>query len=382
MTPARLTKPTSAFHKVDRDASFPLDYHATSWWRSSGFMLAVMLDKAGYSDDAQYRLLKFIRAITPILGNSHASGTQHWKSFMTDDHTPIEVSWDWRVGDQRPKIRFSIEPVGPHAGTILDPDNRYAAPMLQGFMARALPNAQLEWLAHFQRELCGTHAMGSAEGHSSREFYAFDLEEKDIVSKAYFFPGFKAKATGQSNYDVITDTIASAPGSSPEKLQALEIFHDFIDDPDSPQLEMDMLAIDLVEPDDSRFKIYFRIRDGSFDSIRNAITLGGRLDQQSGMEQGIQRLRQFYYDSLGRGAESPADGTSLLDSDHRTAGILYNAEFKYGSTHPRVKVYLPVRHYVDSEEVVMHALDKHFRRTQSPKVATMSQYREAIYTSL
>ncbi|KAK6951539.1 hypothetical protein Daesc_006060 [Daldinia eschscholtzii] len=372
---------TAAFRRVELEAHLELDYHARYWWKSSGYALAVLLEKAGYSSHAQYDILRFVRGITPSLGAAYIPGRQRWKSFMTDDHNPIELSWDWRTSGKSPKIRFSIEPVGVHAGTHLDPNNQYAASRLLESMLQLLPATNMEWLAHFRQRLSGEDVKGSVEGHQSKEFYAFDLGEEGIISKAYFFPGFKAIATRRSNLDVISDTIETAPGCSPEKLQALRIFRDYACDLSSPQLEMDMLAIDLVDPKESRFKIYFRIRDTSFASVRDAMTLGNRI-RTPDMERGLEDLRSVYHALLGRGTGEDADDVQLPAKDHRTAGILYNVEFKYGSKSPKVKAYLPVRHYARSEEAVMSAVDAYLSRASSLTRVNMANYRSAMETIL
>lgn len=352
-----------------REGPDKLDHDAQYWWTSSGFALAILLEKAGYASDAQYRLLEFIRAIVPSLGAGPLPGRQpRWKSFMTDDHTPIELSWDWRTGGKSPKIRFSIEPVGVHAGTSVDPYNQHAAAKLRDTMRQRLPHTNAAWLAHFQHRLGSEEAapagVGPVEGHLSKEFYAFDLnEDGNIMSKAYFFPGFKARETQRSNFHVIKEAIETAPGCTTEKLRALRIFQDYVEDASSPSLEMDMLAIDLVDPSESRFKIYFRVRDTSFTSVRQAMSLGGRIKTPE-LLQGLEDLQRLYY-SLLAGAQIdrdqvPADDTQLPTKDHRTAGILYNVEFRYGSTIPKVKAYLPVRHYARSEDAIISALEAYF----------------------
>ncbi|KUI58884.1 4-O-dimethylallyl-L-tyrosine synthase [Cytospora mali] len=387
---------TAAFLRVDSDHQnhfAQLDCHARYWWTSSGHALAILLEKAGYPTHAQHQLLEFVRAITPSLGFGHAPGReQRWKSFMTDDHTPIELSWDWRTGCSLPKIRFSIEPVGIDAGTHIDPNNQYAASRLLETMARLLPESDMEWLGHFQKQLNNIEVMAGIdpiEGHRSREFYGFDLnEDGSIMSKAYFFPGFKAKATRQSNFDVIVDTIKTAPNCTPGKLQALQIFQEYVYDTSSPLLEMDMLAIDLVDSAEPRFKIYFRVRDTSFAFVREIMSLGNRIHTPE-LNRGLEELRRLYHALLGRldtaDDKLPADDVQLPAKDHRTAGILYNVEFKYGSKNPKVKAYLPVRHYARSEKAIISALTAHLKSTESstgsPRT-TIINYTNALKTIL
>lgn len=383
--PLRAT--TAAFLSINtryEGQSDQFNNHAKYWWESCGHALAVLLEKSGYPNQIQHQHLEFIRTITPHLGPSHAPGIQqHWKSFMTDDHTPIELSWDWRTGNKSPKIRFSIEPVGIHAGTPLDPYNQSAASELQETLAGLLSETSMEWLRHFQEKLDGpeTNAgVDQVEGHRSRQFYAFDLEEDgSIMSKAYFFPGFKARETHQSTIDVILDAIKTAPGSTPENLQAFEVFREFTQEVSNPPLEIDMLAIDLVDPADSRFKIYFRLRDTSLASVMNTMRLNNRLRLPT-LNHDV--LRKLYFSLLGATVENQiaSDNVQLPVKDHRTAGILYNVEFKYQSKVPKVKVYLPVRHYSQNEAAVVQALDIHFNGTESStgQRANMLRYKDAI----
>lgn len=406
-----------------------LDHDAQYWWTSSGFALAILLDRAGYSGDAQRRLLQFIRAVVPSLGAAPGGpgGQPRWRSFMTDDHTPIELSWDWRTGGagQTPKIRFSIEPVGVDAGTPADPYNQLAAARLRDVMRERLspPRTDTEtaWLAHFQRQLGSEEAapagrVGAVEGHLSREFYAFDLnDDGSVMSKAYFFPGFRARATRRSNFQVIREAIETAPGSTcaaegdEKQLEALRVFEAYVGDAEHASshgpLEMDMLAIDLVDPAASRFKIYFRVRDDtSFASVRRAMSLGGRVETPE-LRRGLDDLRRLYYALLGSSQTSSTladdDDTQQLPArDHRTAGILYNVEFRYGSKRPKVKAYLPVRHYAQSEDAIISALEDYFSTkhldndsdndsndidssSSSPGWKThMANYKEAVNTIL
>ncbi|KAI3341803.1 aromatic prenyltransferase [Ustulina deusta] len=379
-TKTRLQHKTTAFTRVESECTFGLDHHTRYWWEASGFALAVLLSRAGYSEHGQENILKFFRAITPVLGPAYVPGRQQWKSFMTDNHNPIELSWDWRVGDQSPKIRFSLEPVGVNAGTHLDPENIIAGVMLKGLMMQLLPQTDIAWLEHFQRKLNGDDLAGLYENHPSKEFYAFDLNESGIVSKAYFFPGIKARAEGCSSFEIISGAIETAPGSTSDKIQGLEIFQEWVQDPSTPSLDINMFAIDLVQSTDPRFKIYFRSRSTSFQSIKDTICLGHRICDPN-IEHGIKRLRLFYRSLLGIG-EGISDDDQLPDVDHPTAGILYNVEFRYGRKQPHIKVYLPIRHYAPSEDGILSALDSHMSRFRKNPSAPMymTQYTDAIRT--
>ena len=102
------------------------EINAQSWWTTTGSLLAILLRKAKYQLEAQCDVLLFYFAfIAPELGPSLDlfGRFPRWKSFMTDDGTPLEMSWEWGLGDSPPTVRLSIEPIGLTAGTPQDPLN-------------------------------------------------------------------------------------------------------------------------------------------------------------------------------------------------------------------------------------------------------------------
>jgi DMATS type aromatic prenyltransferase len=123
-----------------------------------------------------------------------------------------------------------------------------------------------------------------------------------------------------------------------------------------------MLAIDLVAVDQARFKIYFRSPSTTLRSVLDTMTLHGRL-YRGKVPDGLKELRNLWYDLFGLRDEEP-----LATMEHRTAGILYYADFCLGDVFPSVKVYLPVRHYASDDRKVLGALRKAMeRRDQAQK---------------
>jgi DMATS type aromatic prenyltransferase len=328
----------------------PDNSHDEFWRRTSGVALSTFLSYAWYSPIAQTKILHFFTSrIVPYLGRANDSGSEAraWKSFMTDDHNPIELSWDWGTGEGLPVIRFSVEPVGLDAGTPADPENAYAAANFKHDILNTLPDTNMTWFDHFEGFFNGYETHGAAEGHHTKVFWAFDLREDGITSKAYFFPGYRAQLFGQTNLETITQGIEQAPLCQGGKLPAFEMFRDFIIATPDAAYELDMLAIDLINPRDSRLKIYFRGRQTSFASIYKTMTLDGRLAGED-LERGLEQLRQLWDLLFVSG---------LTSSCHRTAGILYYVEFRIDSKTPKVKIYIPVRHYAPNDGHVIRTLN-------------------------
>ncbi|KAI0387537.1 tryptophan dimethylallyltransferase-domain-containing protein [Hypomontagnella monticulosa] len=349
--------PKTAWQQVTSDIESQINRHERYWWQRSGYALAVLLENAGYSEAAQVKILEFFaRRIMGNLGVANESGAQRWKSFMTDDNNPIELSWDWHTGVERPTVRFSMEPIGLGAGTPEDPRNERAAEEFKRSILQALPDTDMSWFDHFEAFFSEGMTRNSVEGHSSKVFWAFDLGEKEVTSKAYFFPGYRARATNQSNLEAISEAIASAPSCTPEKLGALNIFSDFVNETERlgrPPLELDMLAIDMIDCANSRLKIYFRNRQTDFRSVCETMSLGGRIAGHD-MDVGLAELRRLWNLLFDR--ESESEDKPLGQANHRTGGILYNVEFRLGGKAPKAKIYIPVRHYARTDEHVMKSV--------------------------
>ncbi|KAF2676487.1 aromatic prenyltransferase [Lentithecium fluviatile CBS 122367] len=377
----------SVWHRVDSELKSFESAHHQYWWRQeTGKALAILLHNAGYPSNVQYRDLKFFaEVVAPHLGvsrNTSDHDTPIWPSFMTDDGNPVELSWDWGNGDKPPTIRYSIEPIGLQAGTPLDPKNQLAGPAFLKQLVWRLPEARLEWYYHFSEYLnCSPATPSMAPGsmkdiadHNTCIFYAFDLSPKEITAKVYFFPKIRAAIENRSNLDVLSQAIYNAPFSTGENLKAWSAFYDFASEPSNKTLEHEMLAIDLIDPMQSRLKIYFRCRETTFDSVINVMTLGGRirsLDLFRGLID-LARLWNLLFDIEGPLTQP------LGDVGHRTAGILYNVEFRLGETRPVAKIYLPVRHYSRSDDAVIRGLEKYFQYHHKGK--DMADYVRVMHT--
>lgn len=345
------------------------------WWKKTGIPFAVLLEKAGYSINAQCQhLLFFCCYVVPELGAAaDAQGLpKHWKSFMTDHFSPIELSWEWGCGVESPRVRFSIEPIGPHAGTPADPLNRYATARLSRQYQRLLPDCDLRLFDHFSKELLSySHSQNEIgekpdhQGHGSRTFIAIDFCEDGAMLKSYFLPTFKAAELGQSTWDTIAHAIQDLPEYSPSVFSGLSMLQNFLMTPQGSRLEAEIFAIDCVAPTKSRLKIYMRSPSTSFDSVRDVMTLGGVLDD-SNLDDGLKELQRLWTLVLSQGQEF-STAEHLQQKDHRTAGILYYFDIKQGKAFPGVKVYIPVRHYGQNDLAIAEGLSVYLKsRGQGP----------------
>ncbi|KAI0390116.1 tryptophan dimethylallyltransferase-domain-containing protein [Xylariaceae sp. FL0594] len=374
----------SVWHRVDAELHpFKSPRHGFWWNRHSGKALAILLHAAEYPEHLQHRDLKFFAtSIAPFLGVSREAiqgSALPWPSFMTDDGTPLELSWDWGTTDGPPTIRYSIEPIGLYAGSSLDPGNLMAGPAFQDELLRSLADMRLEWFQHFKAffdvRSDETGFVRDAADHNTSIFYAFDLSPTEVTAKAYFFPKARAQIKGQSNLEILSQAIRAAPYSTEDNLKAWDMFCDFSADLGGRALEYEMLAIDLIDPFESRLKIYFRCRETTFNSVIDIMTVGGRIKNPK-LHHGLEDLKRLWNALFDIGDDTGPE-TSLRTVDHRTAGILYNIEFRLGELHPVAKIYLPVRHYASSDKAVMQGLNRYFQHHQRGKY--MPKYVNAMH---
>ncbi|KAG5749320.1 hypothetical protein H9Q69_008247 [Fusarium xylarioides] len=373
-------------HHTKNKTDTAADIHHQYWNQTVGSTLERFLSSAGYDARSQYRILdQFSNLVAPSLGVSPALGEPQWKSFMTDNHCPVELSWDFHTGNSKPTVRYSIEPIGREAGTAADLHNEEAAAEFVQQAIRAFPDIDMTLFNHFYQYFNGRWGTDRPEGRRSTMFWAFDLKESVTTNKAYFFTGLIAHAMGKSTLEVVADAITSAPGCRPENISSFASFAKFAHEHQHLGLEMDMLALDLVPIEKSRLKIYFRDRRTDFRSVKEMISLGGRMHGEE-FDVGMRNLRNLWDVLLG--TSGVPDDIPLRHNNHRTAGILYNVEFRTNSTTPKVKIYIPVRHYATSDSQIIEALGGFLavQTSKLPDIAVDSiwakRYSDCLYSIL
>ena len=355
------------------------------WWRTTGLPLAILLEKAGYTLEAQCQnLFFFYCCVVPELGGGpDAQGLpRSWKSFMTDHFSPIELSCEWGCGGESPTVRFSVEPIGPYAGTPADPLNEHATARLVRRYQPLLSNSELTLFDHFSKELLSyNHSRNEASGmmedhgHKSRTFVAFDLGKDGVMLKAYFLPAFRAGELGQSIWYIIARAIRSLPGYSPSKFSGLSMLQSFLsNNPYGSKLKAEIFAIDCVTPIRSRLKIYMRSQSTSFDSVINVMTLGGVLNGLD-LNEGLNELQRLWKLVLSQN-EGFSEIVDLQQRNHLTAGMLYYFDIKQGEALPGVKVYIPVRHYGRNDLAVAEGLETYLKSRGQSSLAT--KYKQAL----
>lgn len=385
----------------------PLSKDRFFWWQTTGAILAELLDQAQYSWIDQCSTLYFYYTfITPRLGpRPPKSAIQpKWRSFMTDDFSPLEYSWTWSTSPKIPDVRYSVEVIGPQAGTSLDPFNQFATLELVTQLQVNLPQTDWTWFHAFynafqtplpqvceEKDTTLTTADSATQSSPSSVLLAFEhRRSKPPVPKAYFVPGLRASTTSESPQSVVAKALASLPNHSSDQRTSFPAYTYLVDflehHPLGKPLDLIFLAIDCLPlPQESRLKCYFRSPATDFASVSQILRLGTHPTSASDSSLGnlpsqyqLQRLESLFHAILP--LTNTHNNSTSKNSKHQTAGMLFYFDCAPSQSIPKPKIYLPVKHYATSDESAWRALKDWLREEHGDKY--MAQWGTRFQTLL
>ncbi len=343
-------KSTAAFRHLTRWLDSP-DDDAAFWWQTTGSLLGLLLSEASYDLHSQYQALLFYhRFIAPALGPRPTENRTRsiWKSYMTDDHTPVEFSWNWRDSKTPPKIRCTMEAIPSDIASI-DPFNQDAVIRLVRSLRVTLPYVDwhlFDYLANaFHPPANSTSeaiAQADSRGYRSTIFLGFEFEDGKVAVKAYFAP---VVGPGDTQWKTIVRSIKALEAGKIKFPALLELENFLAFSEEGNQLKVEGLAIDCVDLKKSRLKIYARTPLTSFDSVRQYMTMRGKLSHS---DKTWKQLRDLWGLVLGIDESFPAN-KELPFRDQLTAGMMYNYDTRAGNSMPEPKLYINTRHYGRSD---------------------------------
>lgn len=349
-TPTTLTQ---AWHVIAREGT-PINDDFSFWWQAIGPPLANLLHEAKYDPESQQSHLRFYsKHLAHRLGPRPSQHKQpkSWRSFVTDDFSPLEYSWSWNKGrSDAPKVRYTIELIGPATGSEFDPFNATAALDAAEDIARNYPKVDLTWFYHFLSAFIDPHLplpsfeSSHAIASPSSAFLAFDLNHNGgIAMKAYLIP-VKAEQVHVSRLELVSDAIHNLPNDFP----SLSILEDFLSaHPLGLPISIVGLGVDCIHPSRARLRLYIRSPHTSFEKVSDVLTLNGKLPTLRS-ETALMKFRKLWCLVLSLPPEFPA-GAELPKADHETGGVLYSFDVKPGNLLPEAKVYIPAKHYAEND---------------------------------
>jgi DMATS type aromatic prenyltransferase len=329
----------------------------------TGTILQTLLSRAQYSTERQSRALQFyLQVVIPNLGPGQDLDMNQnpWPSFMTDDFSPLEFSWNW--GSLRspvaPTIRVSFEAIGAQAKTSTDPWNSASTLNLLANLQATTPNVDLYNFEQLSPYLLPDSTITIAEpplevhGYQSSLFLAAEFVSQEPTIKVYWLPLLKALQTSQSVSAIICQALRSLAVSL-EGFSAIHQLVDFLENK-APSLGLQpfIVATDCITVSKSRIKVYARCQETSFASVEAMMSL---FDKNQNISKGIRELRDLWKLTLVPDEDFCAT-KDLPSTLHVTAGMLYYFEANPNSNQIATKVYLPMKHYGKNDQAVAMGL--------------------------
>ena len=358
--------------RISNATLLPLDDDASYWWHTTAKVLANMLYQANYDCDSIQRNLLFYRSfIVPSMGsrpNSAADPSAAWKSYVTDDHSPIEYSWSWdgRAGNT-PRVRFTIEPIGADSGSSADPYNQSMAKSLLGKLCKDSPDIDRTLHDHFEKELLSSttnpslvDARAAPQSHRSSMFVAIELEDAPTTVKTYFMPMIRALESNQTRAEVLFQAIRSLHRNHPNiDFPAFNGLIEYMaNDALGSQTQVEMVAVDCVTLSMARVKIYLRSQETSWESLCRILTMNGHIQVT---QRALEKMRMMW--QLVFSLDEDFSTAQQLPTSHRSeAGTLYCFYARPGDTTLRCKLYIPVKYYGLNDRAIAQGLLQYFQR--------------------
>ncbi|KAK8091581.1 hypothetical protein PG997_001942 [Apiospora hydei] len=293
-----------------------------------------------------------------------------------------------------------MEPIGAHAGTGLDPLNQQATRELLHRLDQAIPSVNLQWSNHFFATLFDHDvAKLAAEGAAGADLststgFGVDFGKDGPGIKTYF----QGRKLGQTGFmplaewvdaikPLLTQDMSVAPGKDSSSngghgegsLGAL--LHFIASHPEGAPLNPFSLAVDCVQPEKSRMKLYMNTPHTSFASVRDIMTLGGRITGDV-VDSQLKDLRELIRAVLGLPEDFPDDAETeqtyfkeslsaatasapIVDNGHASTngngveekketpptppphnpGFVYFFDVSDGRPFPEIKLNIPLRSY-------------------------------------
>ncbi|KAG8158444.1 hypothetical protein KVR01_011566 [Diaporthe batatas] len=344
------------------------------WWNITGFHLANLIDRAGYSTERQYQVLLFhYHNIVPYFGHAPDSkGNVAWKSIMSTDGSPIEYSWKWSTKPEgKPEIRYSMEAIGDLSGSAIDPLNQQRGRELMQHLATVVPTANFDWAHHFLAHLfdhdtAKYHKENVEGGMPPRGTLGHGVEygHSGISIKTYF----SSRRLGSSGHPTLEQWDEAIRRLDPNNANRDALLGFLKENPEGKLLTPFTLAPDGAAADKARLKLYFTSPNTSFTSLREILTMGGSIKVS---EESLQDLRSLITTVLSLPDDyaedeaipskpwTPPAKEIFNDQPALLGGYCYYFDIPPGlSKTPDIRFYLPVRQYGPDDGSIANSVAK------------------------
>lgn len=342
--PAALSE--TPYRTLNRAIRFPnMDQYQC--WQHFAPMLGKSLADAKYSIHQQYEYLcLFAHFVIPNLGPFRGINGGVYRSAL-GGIGPGEISQNFQQSGRT--IRFAFEPTSYLASTGGDRFNRLAihatltelrtagSAAVNLEMHQALVNELT--LTDNEEQLTKTHEISNT-AWKSQFVLALDLTKTGVVVKEYFYPAVKAAVTEQTVAQLCFSAIRKLDVQG--RLEApCQMIEAYLSRP-GQKTDLQFMSCDLVNPQETRFKLYMMELDVSLATAEEYWTLNGALTDDETML-GLQMLRELWMDlGIPEGRRDTPKRPSVPGDPSVIVPFIANYEIHPSQPMPKTKFYFPI----------------------------------------
>ncbi|KAJ5108222.1 dimethylallyl tryptophan synthase FgaPT2 [Penicillium angulare] len=322
------------------------DENQKLWWHSTAPMFAHMLQSANYDlSSQQHHLETYKNAIIPMLGAYPINDRPRWMSILTRYGNPFELC----LNCSNNVVSYTYEPISMTTGTSADPFNTNAIWEALHYLSDVQEDINLEWFRHFKEALT-LNAEESAsllesnivgDQIKTQNKLAMELKDDHFVVKTFMYPALKSLVTNKSIQDLIFEASHDLARSYPSISTPLKVLEEYLKSraPNSTVMPR-LLSCDLVEPSQSRIKIYLMEHMVTLTTLEDLWTLGGRRNDQSTLE-GMEALRKLWdhINLPSKFCSYPAGYLSLNDPVNEQLPLMADFTLHPNEAVPEPKIY-------------------------------------------
>ncbi|GLI74230.1 hypothetical protein PoHVEF18_002465 [Penicillium ochrochloron] len=332
------------------------------YWHQMAPILSKMLSDGEYSIHRQYEYMSvFAHCVIPKLG-PFPDTRDIYKCILGGTGT-LEFSQNFQSDSST--VRLAFEPTSYLASTGGDPFNRHTVNATLAQLKALGVSLNVHLHQTLVNELTLTDSeekLVSAEDREkmrlkSQTLLAFDLTRTGISVKEYFYPEIKAKVTGQSIAQIIFAAIGRMDqgGRFEASCQSLRSHMQR-----QSTADLFFASIDLVDPLQTRIKVYFAELEATMAKVTEHWTISGTVTDEETLT-GLEMVRELWVDlGIVEGMRTmPNRPTEPGDSDTHLP-FLWNYEMTPGEPHPKPKVYYPLTGIPEMK--IANALTAFFQR--------------------
>ncbi|KAI0885910.1 aromatic prenyltransferase [Annulohypoxylon maeteangense] len=191
--------------------------------------------------------------------------------------------------------------------------------------------------------------------HIPPAIIAFELEGSQQILKAYFGV-IRKTVTGKSPVDITMNALRDIEPLGYDLSYNLDLLQEYLTTCQG-KVNPIMVGIDCLDPkihQGSRVKVYVHTQSKTFEAVRDVVTLGGRLSDESTLKK-VDLLRSVWHLLLGEPDGVPDNEIDTWSKKERApgtcfSGLFFSIDLAAGKRMPDIKTYVPTFQYAEDTD--------------------------------